>query len=266
MISLYNEDNKITLNRIKDNSIDLIVTSPPYYVGKEYEDQNKTQEGWEKYIKELSDFFIDCNRVLKEGSHIWINIDDPHTNLKSSFKKNKCLPNHAILISELHNIYDYKEMILWKKIRSSNASGGSGRMLGSYGRFGSPGSIPIVQDCEYILWFKKQGKRENITDEMRKSSCLTDEEFKVFGKQIWDFKPERSSKLGHPATFPLELPYRIIKMSTFIGDTVFDPFSGVFTTGLACKSLGRNFIGSEINKDYFEIGYQRVNSYLIKEY
>ena len=261
-IELIQGDCLVKMKDIPDGSVDLIVTSPPYFAGKEYEDKFKTPEGYEKYINFLLGVFNNCERILKPGGHLWINIDDVHTSLKSIFKKSIVLPTHAILISELHKIYDYKEMVLWKKIRGKNASGGSNRLLGSYGRFGSPGSIPIVQECEYVLWFKKKGNRKDVNDELRKKSSLTSYEFKLFGMQIWDIKPERAKKIGHPSPFPVELVERIIKVGSFVGDTVLDPFMGSGTTGIACKNSNRNFIGIELDEDYFKIAEKRINENL----
>lgn len=238
------------------------MTSPPYYAGKEYESNIKTDEGWIEYIDLLLDVFVNhCHRVLKPGGHLWINIDDVHTSLKSEFNKNVVLPTHARLTVELAKMYDYKDMVLWRKIRGSHASGGAARMLGSYGRFGSPGSIPIVGECEYILWFKKHGTRNDITDEMRKTSALTYDEFKLYGMQIWNVQPEQKVRYLHPAPFPLEIPSRIIKLSTFKGDVVLDPFVGSGTTALAAKLLERQYIGIDISSDYCALANDRLDAY-----
>lgn len=247
-------------SQMPDESVDLIVTSPPYYAGKEYEDRIKTPQGYDEYVESLLTLFRNSLRILKRGGHLWIDIDDVHTSLKSCYKKNKVLPTHATLITELSQLYDYKEMILWRKIRGKHASGGANRMLGSYGRFGSPGSIPIVQECEYILWFKKGSARDDVTDDRRKESALTNEEFKSYGMQIWDVRPERAKSIGHPAPFPIEIPERIIKLSTFKGDVVLDPFMGSGTTALACMKTGRNWIGFEREQKYIDIAMNRIEA------
>ena len=262
---IYNQDCLEGMKQLDENSIDLIVTSPPYFVNKEYETILKEGDiisNWKKYVYEfLLPIFKECHRIIKEGGHLWINIDDSHTSIKSTLKKNIVLPTHAVLISELSKIFDYKEMVLWKKIRGKHASGGSSRMLGSYGRFGSPGSIPIVQEVEYILWFKKRGKRLDLNDKLRKKSALTSEEFKTWGMQIWNIRSERAKKIGHPAPYPLELVERIIKLGSFIGDTICDPFMGSGTTAVASKKLGRKFIGFELNKEYCVLARKRIVSY-----
>lgn len=258
--NIFNESCLETLSKMPNEFLDLVVTSPPYFAGKEYEESENTPEGYQNYIEFLKEVFYTCFEKIKSGGHLWINIDDVHTSLKSVYKVNKVLPTHAILINYLHDYYDYKEMILWKKVRGKQASGGSVRLLGSWGRFGSPGSIPVVQECEYILWFKKPGIRKDIDDERRKESSLTRDEFKDYGMQIWEISSERAKKIGHPTPFPIEIPSRIIKLSTFKNDIVYDPFIGSGTTAVACKLLERNYLGSEISKDYIDIINYRLKS------
>jgi len=256
-ITLYLGDSLEILPQLNDK-IDLVITSPPYFVNKEYEDIRKSDniiESWQSYLKLLCGIFDGCINLLNDSGHLWINIDDSHTSIKSELKKNIVLPTHAELISYLSKKIDYKEMILWKKIRGAHSSGGSLRMLGSYGRFGSPGSIPIVQEVEYILWFKKSGVRE-ASDELRKLSALNNEEFKEFGMQIWNINPER--KIDHPAPFPLAIPHRCIKLGSFVGDTVLDPFSGSGTTAVACIKTKRKFIGIERDKGYLDKAIDRI--------
>lgn len=249
-------DSLDVLKTIDANSVHSVITSPPYFANKSYEvikkDDINIVDNWEKYVGQLVDIFTECHRVLVNGGHLWINIDDAHTSLKSSLKKNIVLPTHSKLIIELSKIFDFKEMILWKKIRGKSATGGASQLLGSWGRFGSPGSIPIVQEVEYILWFKKSGTRKDLNDERRKESALTREEFRKFGMQIWEIRGVvgKNNKMGHPCPFPLEIPERCIKLSSFIGDTILDPFNGVGTTTLAAKNLKRNYIGIDYMEEY----------------
>lgn len=256
---LYLGDSLEILHQLNDK-VDLVVTSPPYFVNKEYEDIRKwgdLLENWKHYFKVLCGIFDCCINLLNDAGHLWINIDDSHTSLKSELKKNITLPTHAELIAYLAKKIDYKEMILWKKIRNKHATGGSLRMLGSYGRFGSPGSIPIVQEVEYILWFKKSGTRE-VSDELRKLSALNNMEFKEFGMQIWNVPPER--KIDHPAPFPLAIPYRCIKLGSFVGDVILDPFMGSGTTAVACIKTKRKFIGIERDKGYMDKAIDRIEN------
>jgi len=245
--------------------VDAIITSPPYFVDMEYETIKKNEgnmlQNYDKYINELLlPIFKEGHRILKNGGHLWINIDDSHTSIKSELKKNIVLPTHAILISELSKLYDYKEMVLWKKIRGKRTSGGSIGMLGSYGRFGSPGSIPIVQEVEYVLWFKKAGKRNDIDDEKRKKSALTSEQFRKYGMQIWEIQPERNKEIKHPAPYPVELPERCIRLGSFIDDLILDPFNGSGTTCFAAKKNKRCYCGIDLNKEYCEMAEYRLNN------
>ena len=249
------------MNKLEPRSVDLVVTSPPYFCGKEYEDKYKTLYGYELYVNFLLDVFDKVYWLLKPGGHLWINIDDSHTSVKSEFKKSVVLPTHALLISHLYTYYDYKELVLWRKIRSHHASGGARRLLGSYGRFCSPGAIPIIGECEYVLWFKKPGKRTDVTDEMRKASALTKQEFIDYGRQIWEIAPARAKKIGHPAPFPVELVTRIIKLSTFVNDLVLDPFIGSGTTALACLQTNRRCIGFDKEAKYIELAEQRIKEW-----
>lgn len=262
---LKNEDCLEFISSLENDYLDCVFTSPPYFAGKEYEDSVKTKDGYEKYIQFLLEVFVKLFRCIKPGGHLWINIDDVHTSLKSEFKKSITLPTHAILLAELSKLYDYKDLVLWRKIRSKHASGGANRLLGSYGRFGSPGSIPIVGEVEFILWFKKPGSRTDVTDEMRKESALTPQEFINYGMQIWEIQPERASKIGHPAPFPIELAERVIKLSTFKGDIVYDPFVGSGTTIIACLRTGRFGIGTEISPKYYELAINRIRKELNNE-
>jgi len=258
---VYNGLNQELTKQLNNNSINLIITSPPYFVDKEYEKDIYSKrvnllDNYKRYSNDLVNYFIECERVLTNGANIYINIDDSHTSIKSELKKNIVLPTHAILINELSKVYDYKGMILWRKIRGKYASGGSNRLLGSFGRFGSPSSIPIVQEVEYILWFKKRGIRK-VSDELRKNSSLTKEEFAKYGMQIWDISTEKDRT--HCAPFPIEIPYRLIKIGCFINDVVLDPFAGSCTTAIACNQTKRNWIMFEKEKQYCEYAKRRLS-------
>jgi len=247
------------IEEIPDECVHLIVTSPPYYVGKDYNEgaEYKTKDvipEWEKYVNWLIDIFSKSHRILVPGGKLIINIDDRHVGLKT-VGRNLTLPTHARLINDLIKLYDYKEMILWKKIRSAHATGGSRRMLGSYGFHRSPGEIPIIQEVEYCLVFRKLGKR-NIDVETRKRSALTPEEFKKYGMQIWEIMPEKDR--SHPAPFPVEIPLRFIKLFSFIGDIILDPFMGSGSTALAANLTGRNYIGIDLEQKYVDMANARL--------
>lgn len=261
-------DNNLDVMRKMDNeSVHLVVTSPPYFADMEYENIRKNEgdmmENWNRYLNEvLFPVFDEAHRLLVPGGHLWINIDDTHSSIKSQLKKNVVLPTHSALIMNLVKKYDYKEMILWKKVRGKHSSGGAGLMMGSFGRFGSPGSVPIVQECEYILWFKKAGLRKDLTDEKRKESSLSMEQFKTYGMQIWEMNPIRRKQSKHPAAFPVELPKRCILMGSFKDDVILDPFGGSGTTAIACMDTGRNYISIDREQKYCDVANERIAEYL----
>jgi len=249
------------IKEVPDESIHMIITSPPYYVGKDYNEgaEYKTKDvipEWEKYATWLIGVFKDCQRILIPGGKLVINIDDRHVGLKT-VGRNLTLPTHARLINDLVPLYDYKEMILWKKIRSAHATGGSNRMLGSYGYLRSPGEIPIIQEVEYCLLFRKQGTRK-IDKELRIKSALTPDEFKKYGMQIWEIPPERNR--DHPAPFPVELPLRFIKLFSFVGDIIFDPFCGSGTVAVAAKMLDRNYLGVDLEQKFVDMSNARLGA------
>lgn len=262
---IINKDCLEGIKELPDACVDMIVTSPPYFVGKEYNEGaeyinfQEVDKEWENFVSWLTDIFKECSRILKPSGKLAINIDDRHVGLKT-YGKNITLPTHAVLTNNLRENIDYKEMILWKKIRASKTSGGSNMMMGSFGRFGSPGEIPILQEVEYILLFRKDGKREGITDDMRKDSALTPEEFATYGMQIWDIMPEKNRI--HPAPFPIEIPYRLIKLFTFKGDLILDPFMGSGTTAIAALETGRKYLGFELDNNYCNMANERIDSYL----
>ena len=243
-------DSRSVLPLIPQSSIASVITSPPYYAGMDYEDKHKSPDGYKQYLELIISILSATQDILLPGGHLWVNIDDVHTSLKSVYKKNIVLPTHAHLIATLSSTFEYKEIVLWRKVRGKHASGGSHRMLGSYGRFGSPGSIPVVQEVEYVLWFKKSGNRV-IPDWLRKASSLSSDQFKEWGMQIWDISAERKRN-GHPAPFPISLPDRIIRLSSFVGDTVLDPFAGSGTTAIAAQQSGRKCISIELSEQYCE--------------
>jgi len=259
-------DNLEVMRKMPDESVHAVITSPPYFVNMPYETIKKGEDiwrNWNRYMDELLyPTFREAFRLLKPGGHLWINIDDSHTSVKSELKKNIALPTHAALTVELSKYMDYKEMVLWKKIRGKKTSGGSGMMMGSFGRFGSPGSIPIVQEVEYILWFKKPGLRKDLNDKVRKGSALSKEEFKEWGMQIWNVQPARAKSVGHPAPFPIEIPRRCIKLSTFKGDTILDPFGGASTTALAAIDTERNYTTIDLDPEYCKLGEKRIADFI----
>jgi len=234
---------------VKDNSIDLVVTSPPYWHIKDYGVKGQIGYGQtlHEYLKDLYRVWKECYRVLKDGRRICINIGDQFAR-SIIYGRYKIIPLHAEIIAQCENIgFDYMGAIIWQKKTTMNTTGGA-TVMGSY-PFPPNGIIEI--DYEFILVFKKPGKGKRISQEIKEKSKLTKEEWKKYFSGHWHFGGTK--QISHEAMFPEELPKRLIKMYTFIGDTVLDPFLGSGTTIKAAMELNRNSIGYEINEEFLEI-------------
>lgn len=239
------------MTEIEDNSIQLIVTSPPYFNVKDYEVDNiGSINDYETYLRAMRQVFNECYRVLDEGRYICVNISDI-----ISGEKKLPIPCHFVSILQRAG-FQYREDILWKK-----PSG-----LGSCKRFGTLIQNPYPMYYypnniyEHILVFRK-GKFDykKITKEEREASKIDIEYAKKhWNSDIWEMVPE-TSKTNHPAMFPEALPEALIKLYTYEGETVLDPFLGSGTTIKAASNLRRNGIGYEINKAYLDIIKAKIN-------
>ena len=234
---------------VDDNSIDLIVTSPPYWHIKDYGASGQIGYGQNlhKYLKNLYSVWKECYRTLKPGRRLCINIGDQFAR-SIIYGRYKIIPLHAEFIAQCEDIgFDYMGSIIWQKKTTMNTTGGA-NVMGSY-PYPPNGMIEI--DYEFILVFKKPGKSEKVPKEIKEKSKLTREEWKEYFYGHWYFGGAR--QIEHEAMFPEELPKRLIKMYTFVGDTVLDPFLGSGTTVKAALNLHRNAIGYEINEKFLEI-------------
>ena len=238
-----------SLNKIKDKSVQLIITSPPYWQLKDYgtEDQIGFNDSYEEYINNLNLVWKECNRVLADGCRLCINIGDQFAR-SVYYGRYKVIPIRTEIIRFCESLgMDYMGAIIWQKATTMNTSGG-GAIMGSYPY---PRNGILKMDYEFILLFKKLGNAPKPTKEQKAASARTKEEWSQYFSSHWNFNGVK--QLGHIAMFPEELPKRLIKMFSFVGETVFDPFAGSGTTSLAAKNLGRNSIGYEINKDFAPI-------------
>lgn len=235
-----------SLNQIEDKSVQLIITSPPYWQLKDYgtDDQIGFNDSYENYINNLNLVWKECDRVLADGCRLCINIGDQFAR-SVYYGRYKVIPIRTEIIRFCESLgMDYMGAIIWQKTTTMNTSGG-GAIMGS---FPYPRNGILKMDYEFILLFKKLGNAPKPTKEQKEQSAMTKEEWGQYFSSHWNFNGVK--QIGHIAMFPEELPKRLIKMFSFVGETIFDPFAGSGTTSLAAKNLGRNSIGYEINKEF----------------
>ena len=239
---------------VKDNSVQLVVTSPPYWSIKNYGIKNQIGYGQSlhEYLKDLFRVWKESYRVLEPGRRLVINIGDQFAR-SIIYGRYKIIPLHAEIIAQCEDIgFDYMGSIIWQKKTTMNTTGGA-NIMGSY-PYPPNGMIEI--DYEHILILKKPGKSRKIPKEIKEESKLTKDEWKDYFYGHWYFGGAR--QIDHQAMFPDELPRRIIKMFTFVGETVLDPFLGSGTTVKVSLELNRNAIGYEINEKFLEIIKRKV--------
>lgn len=238
-----------SLNQIKDKSVQLIITSPPYWQLKDYgaEEQIGFNDSYEDYINNLNLVWKECYRVLSDGCRLCINIGDQFAR-SVYYGRYKVIPIRTEIIRFCESLgMDYMGAIIWQKTTTMNTSGG-GAIMGS---FPYPRNGILKMDYEFILLFKKLGNAPKPTQLQKEQSIITKEEWGQYFSSHWNFNGIK--QMGHIAMFPEELPKRLIKMFSFVGETIFDPFAGSGTTSLAAINLGRNSIGYEINKNFAPI-------------
>ena len=246
------------LSLIKDRSVHLIITSPPYWQLKDYGNDGQIgfHDSYESYINNLNAVWTECYRVLHDGCRLCINIGDQFAR-SVYYGRYKVIPIRTEIIRFCEMLgMDYMGAVIWQKQTTMNTTGG-GAVMGS---FPYPRNGILKIDYEFILIFKKQGKAPVPTVEQKKLSEMTKEEWNAYFASHWNFGGAKQD--GHIAVFPEELPRRLIKMLSFAGETVFDPFMGSGTTALAARNLQRNSIGYEINPDFKQYYEQKVVSSL----
>ncbi len=234
------------MSELKDRTIDLIITSPPYWQLKDYEAENQIgfDDSYEDYINNLNLVWSECHRVLKNGSRLCVNIGDQFARAVY-YGRYKVIPIRTEIIKFCESIgFDYMGAIIWQKQTTMNTTGGASIM----GSFPFPKNGIVSIDYEFILILKKLGTPIKPDPILKEQSKLTTEEWKKYFSGHWNFNGAKQD--GHIAMFPEELPKRLIKMFSFVGDTILDPFLGSGTTSLAAKNLERNSWGYEINKDF----------------
>ncbi|MCS6861227.1 MAG: DNA methyltransferase [Abditibacteriales bacterium] len=237
------------MSEVADGSVHLVVTSPPYWQLKDYgvEGQIGYHDTYEEYIASLNRVWQECYRTLHPGCRLCVNIGDQFAR-SVIYGRYKVIPIREEIIRFCESIgFDYMGAIIWQKQTTMNTTGGATVM----GSFPFPRNGIVKIDYEFILLFKKLGKPPKVTREQKEASRLTQEEWDTYFAGHWYFAGERQDK--HLAMFPEELPRRLIKMFSFVGETVLDPFIGSGTTALAARKLGRNAMGYEINSAYLPL-------------
>ncbi|MFX1535295.1 MAG: DNA-methyltransferase [Promethearchaeota archaeon] len=229
------------MEELPNESVHLMVTSPPYGVGKEYDKDFTLKE----YLDFLKRVWREVRRVLVPGGRICINI--------ANLGRKPYIPLHSFIINNLHDLgFLMRGEIIWDK----SASAGTSTAWGSW----KSSSNPVLRDVhEYILIFSKDSfKRAKING---RGDTISKEEFLEFTKSIWTFPTESAQKIGHPAPFPVELPYRLIQLFSYQNDVVLDPFMGSGQTAIAAIKAQRHFIGYDIDPEYIELARKRIQEF-----
>jgi len=239
---------------VPNESVHLVVTSPPYWQLKDYGNGGQIgfHDSYEAYINNLNLIWSECHRVLHPGCRLCVNIGDQFAR-SVYYGRYKVIPIRTEITRFCETIgFDYMGAVIWQKVTTCNTTGGATVM----GSFPYPRNGILKLDYEFILVFKKLGTPPKVSHSAKEQSALTKEEWNAYFQGHWNFPGERNSK--HLAAFPEELPRRLIRMFTFIGETVLDPFLGSGTTTVAARNLARDSIGYEINAEYLDAIRQRL--------
>ena len=241
---------------IDDESVRLIITSPPYWQLKDYGTKNQIgfDDSYEDYINNLNLVWNESYRVLSPGCRLCINIGDQFAR-SVYYGRYKVIPIRTEIIKFCETIgLDYMGAIIWQKVTTTNTTGGASIM----GSFPYPRNGIVKLDYEFILIFKKPGALPQPPKNIKDKSMLTINEWNKYFAGHWNFNGVRQAQ--HLAMFPEELPKRLIKMFSFVEEAILDPFLGSGTTTLAAKNLGRNSIGYEINNNFLPLIKEKIGA------
>lgn len=230
-----------SMTELPDNSVHLMVTSPPYNVGKVYDNNLSLKE----YRQLLERVFRETYRVLVPGGRACINI--------ANLGRKPYIPLHSFIIQDMQKIgFLMRGELLWDKGASASPSTAWGTWLKA--------NNPVLRDVhEYILVFCKN--TFTLRNPQKRKSTISKEEFLEYTKSVWTFPAERAGKVGHPAPFPVELPYRLIQLYTFEDEIVLDPFVGSGSACIAALKTKRKYIGYDIDKKYCQLAEKRIKNY-----
>ncbi len=249
------------LSWIPSGSVHLIVTSPPYWTLKQYRPGTDGQLGdiadYERFLDELDKVWRECARVLAGGGRICCVVGDVCVPRKRH-GRHYVMPLHADIQVRARKLgLDCLTPILWHKI-ANGVTESEGNGSGFYGKPFQPGAI-VKNDVEYILFLRKGGEYRSADPLQKALSMLTRDEMKAWLRSYWDDIRGASTKSGHPAPYPAELAERLIRLFSFAGDTILDPFAGTGSTAVAALEAGRNSISNELDRAYFNIAARRVS-------
>ncbi len=227
------------MDELPDNSVHLMVTSPPYNASKEYDEDLSLEE----YLALLNRVWQETYRVLAPGGRACINV--------ANLGRKPYIPLHGFIIEQMIGIgFLMRGEIIWNKAASASPST-------AWGSWRSAAN-PVLRDVhEYILIFSKDAFSRKVKG---KESTISRDEFLEWTKSVWTFPAVSARKVGHPAPFPEELPHRLIQLYTCLGEVVLDPFAGSGTTCLAARRDGRRYIGYDTNENYIQLANERLNS------
>ncbi len=244
---------------LEEASVHLAVTSPPYWTLKRY-NEHEEQMGhiadYDEFIAGLDEVWSNCYRALVPGGRLIVNVGDVCLSRKKNNGRHTVVPLHATIQEHCKAIgFDNLAPIIWHKIANANyeVSGGGGFLGKPY----EPNAV-IKNDIEFVLMQRKPGGYRSPSARERLLSIISAENYQSWFRQIWSDLPGTSSP-KHPAPYPVEFAERLIRMFSFVGDTVLDPFMGTGTTNLACARWGRNSIGIELDSGYFELARKRLD-------
>jgi site-specific DNA-methyltransferase (adenine-specific) len=234
------------MSAMADKGVQLVVTSPPYWQLKDYgaDGQIGFDDTYQDYINNLNLVWQECYRVLEDGCRLCINIGDQFAR-SVYYGRYKVIPIRTEIIRFCETIgFDFMGSIIWQKVTTCNTTGGATIM----GSFPYPRNGIVKIDYEFILLFRKQGTARKVEKAIKEASKLTTEQWNEYFYGHWNFPGEKQD--GHIAMFPVELPRRLIRMFSFVGETVLDPFLGSGTTLVAAEEQGRVGIGVEVNESF----------------
>jgi site-specific DNA-methyltransferase (adenine-specific) len=250
------------LSWVKSESVHLVVTSPPYWTLKQYKEDRAGQMGdieeYELFLDQLDKVWRECARVLVGGGRICCVVGDVCVSRKKG-GRHYVMPLHADIQVRARSIgLDCLTPIIWHKI-ANGVTEAAGNGAGFYGKPYQPGAI-IKNDIEYILFLRKGGQYRSVKPIQKALSMLNRAEMQLWQRSIWTDIRGMSTRNGHPAPYPVELAERLIRMFSFAGDSVLDPFAGTGSTAIGALLAGRNSIGTEIEPIYVEYAYAKLAS------